>query len=898
MSQPSLPEESIFLQALELPTAADRAAYLGQACGADRDLRAAVEALLRAHEQSGDLLDLPDRPNETQAEIVTDAKVSADLGFLAPSDKPGVLGRLGHYEVRELIGRGGMGVVLKAFDEQLHRVVAVKVMAAQLATNATARVRFTREARAAAAVAHDHVVTIHAVEEAGGLPYLVMQCVAGGSLQDRLDRAGPLGLAAVLRIGMQAASGLAAAHAQGLVHRDVKPANILLEDGVERVKLTDFGLARAAADASLSQSGMIAGTPQYMSPEQAEGKLVDARSDLFSLGSVLYAMCTGRPPFRAGTSIAVLKRLCEETPTPIRETNPEIPDWLVAVVAKLHAKDPASRFQSAAEVASVLGQQLAHVQQPSVIPLPAVARSPEDPAAPARRRRWAVATAVLVALVTALGTTEATGITNVRTTIVRVFTPDGTLVVATDDPDVKVTVEADGGLVITGAGLEEIRLRPGSYRLRATKDGTPVALDRDLVTITRGDKQVVRVRREAGVPAVAAPKAEPGSFVVLGGKGAAGKQFDTLAEAVASATGGDTIEVRGNGPFVLDHLAFNYALTIRAASGAHPVFTSDPKREQPPRFLLVAPRALRLEGLEFRSTYSNDFRLLYTVGPLRVANCRFQIFDRSALCIESDHSCTVRNCELVSGGGAALAIRCDSDAPSEVANSIVVGHINLDEFDVTRGTAVQFRGNTFVSPHRNTFRHTLQPMDMPPDQIRSLPGKRLQVALTENLLASTNGLYVLVQEKAFQPRFDADGLEAWLPRRVEWSEQRNIYRPVKSYIAARIAGPENNPNLILPLSRGNDFADWNRFWGLKDTGSSEGVIRFLGGDLLAKALADAAQLHPEDFRLRPDSAGHRAGPDGKDLGADIDLVGPGPAYERWKKTPEYQKWLEETRPLK
>src|SRR5262249_10504569 len=141
----------------------------------------------------------------------------------------------------------------------------------------------------------------------------------------------------IVRIGMQTASGLAAAHAQGLIHRDIKPANILLENGIERVKITDFGLARAAADAHLTQRGVVAGPPQYMSPEQAEGKTVDQRSDLFSLGSVLYAMCIGRSPFRASGSVAVLKRVCEEAPRPIRETNADIPDWLVALIDRLHA---------------------------------------------------------------------------------------------------------------------------------------------------------------------------------------------------------------------------------------------------------------------------------------------------------------------------------------------------------------------------------------------------------------------------------------------------------------------------------------------------------------------------------------------------------------------------------
>src|SRR5262249_42456348 len=154
----------------------------------------------------------------------------------------------------------------------------------------------------------------------------------------KLDRTGQLPLNEILRIGLQIATGLAAAHRQGLVHRDVKPSNILLENGVERVKITDFGLARAGDDASLTQSGVVAGTPMYMSPEQADALPVDFHSDLFSLGSVLYAMCTGHAPFRAPTIMAVLKRVCEATPRPVREINPELPAWLGDLVARLHAK--------------------------------------------------------------------------------------------------------------------------------------------------------------------------------------------------------------------------------------------------------------------------------------------------------------------------------------------------------------------------------------------------------------------------------------------------------------------------------------------------------------------------------------------------------------------------------
>ena len=301
-----------------------------------------------------------------------DASFSHDtvLKLLAPTDDDRMIGRLGTYEVVGVIGSGGMGVVLKAFDAALNRYVAIKVLAPHLGSSGAARKRFSREAQAAAAVVHDNVIEIHGVADADGLPYLVMPYVRGPSLQRRLDDEGPLALVEILRIGMQAATGLAAAHAQGLVHRDVKPANILLADGVERVKLTDFGLARAADDASLTRTGVIAGTPQYMSPEQARGESVDQRSDLFSLGSVLYAMCTGRSPFRAETSYGVLRRITDEEPRPIREINPDVPQWLCRIIARLMSKQPDDRFESASEVAELLEECLAHVQQPTAVPLP------------------------------------------------------------------------------------------------------------------------------------------------------------------------------------------------------------------------------------------------------------------------------------------------------------------------------------------------------------------------------------------------------------------------------------------------------------------------------------------------------------------------------------------------
>src|SRR5258708_31965432 len=195
-----------------------------------------------------------------------------------------------------------------------------------------------------------------------------MEVVCGLCVQQKIESVGALELAPILRLGTQIASGLAAAHAQGLVHRDIKPANILMENGIERVKITDFGLARSMDDVRITQAGVVYGTPLYMSPEQAQGERVDQRSDLFSLGSLLYAMSTGRPPFRGDTSIAVLKRVCDDMPRPIREVNPHIPESLVEIVNKLLAKNPDARFQTAGEVAELLSRHLAHLQHDPLTP--------------------------------------------------------------------------------------------------------------------------------------------------------------------------------------------------------------------------------------------------------------------------------------------------------------------------------------------------------------------------------------------------------------------------------------------------------------------------------------------------------------------------------------------------
>jgi serine/threonine protein kinase len=367
IAERTMDERSIFHEALEKGTPEARAAFLNEVCTDDVKLRKRIQKLLSAHEDAGSFLERP--PEEFDGTIGFDAGTSdtaadAWLELLEPSEIPDCLGTIGPYEVIELIGRGGMGLVVRAHDPKLKRTVAIKLLAPELATHPMSVRRFLREAQAAAAVSHDHVVTIHSINEKSRPPRIVMEYVDGRSLQQKIDQSGPLDVLSILRIGMQTAAGLAAAHRQGLIHRDIKPSNILLENGIERVKLTDFGLARAIDDVGVTRAGQIAGTPQYMSPEQAQGHLLDHRTDLFSFGCVMYAMCTGRSAFRADSAVAVMHSVVHDAPKPINDVNLEIPVWLCEIVDKLLEKNPDDRFQSADEVEDLIARHLAHIQQP------------------------------------------------------------------------------------------------------------------------------------------------------------------------------------------------------------------------------------------------------------------------------------------------------------------------------------------------------------------------------------------------------------------------------------------------------------------------------------------------------------------------------------------------------
>jgi serine/threonine protein kinase len=461
--------------------------------------RAAVEALVRRI-----LSHRPTDPTQTVAAptVAGGADEVADvLAVLSPPQSEGEIGRLGGYRVLKLLGHGGMGAVFQAEDPKLGRLVALKVMLPGVARKPGMKDRFLREARAAAALEHDHVVPVYEVNEANGVPFIAMPFLRGGTLADRLtDADGPRPVSEVLAVGRQIAAGLAAAHARGLVHRDIKPANIWLDATAGgRVKILDFGLARRDADQDLTQSGSVLGTPSYMAPEQARGQAVDGRADLFSLGVVLYRMAAGRLPFRGDSILAVLSALANDTPSPVRELNPKVPAKLADLIHRLLAKKPADRPASA-------GQVIADLDRIS---------APVEPATGGQKKRpWlpiAAAAAVLALAGISFGIYK-----------LQFETKDGTLVVEVDDSaDVRFkqgkleVYDADGKLRYTLAPSEKNKALPaGQYKVQVVgADGLTLATDR--FELTKGGTTTVRVTAvQAATVAQADPPKVPAATTV------------------------------------------------------------------------------------------------------------------------------------------------------------------------------------------------------------------------------------------------------------------------------------------------------------------------------------------------------------------------------------------------
>src|ERR1700687_1169322 len=348
--------DDLLQHALRLPSG-ERKEFLRQACAGDATLEQDVRSLLTSDRKAESFLQRP--AIEVAAKATAQAQDSKPNR--APSFPEGQI--ISHYRVLSKLGSGGMGVVYEAQDIRLGRRVALKFLPEAMARDMRALQRFEREARAASSLNHPSICTIYEVEEHDHQPVIVMELLEGESLKQRISK-GPFATDELLDFGIQTSDALAAAHAKGIIHRDLKPANLFIVGG-DRVKILDFGLAKmmpshspenVVDEESLTAEGVVPGTTAYMSPEQVRGDEIDARSDLFSLGVVLYEMTSGKRPFVGKNRVLLMNAILNEKPIAPSHTRPELPAGLDAIIAKTLEKDCKQRYQHAADICSDLKQ--------------------------------------------------------------------------------------------------------------------------------------------------------------------------------------------------------------------------------------------------------------------------------------------------------------------------------------------------------------------------------------------------------------------------------------------------------------------------------------------------------------------------------------------------------------
>jgi serine/threonine protein kinase len=473
----------------------------------------------------------PSKSDATRANEAPDAAHDSNLtDFLGPPQSADELGRLGEYRILKILGHGGMGVVFLGEDVRLGRKAAIKAMLPHLAQSKSSQQRFLREARAAAALEHDHIVPIFHVGEDRGAPYIVMPFLKGEPLDERLKRTEVMPLADTLRIGREVAKALDAAHKTGLVHRDIKPANIWLEAPEDRVKILDFGLARAVAeDSALTQQGAVIGTPAYIAPEQARAETVDARCDLFSLGVVLYRLCTGQQPFVGKDSVSTLMAVAMTDPVAPATLNKALPKELSDLVMNLLEKDAAKRTSSASEVVQAiqaiekkLAQQKMDEERTEALnagnPMQGITAKPggiaagnvaarsehasNAEAAPGKRNgRPFVFVAALLLIVLLVGGAGTWAL--VQMGVIRISNEKGDFVIDTDDPDFKFSV-SKGDVILEDAKTKRTyKLKvvasnkaAGENELDVTDVGAELSFKVKTFTIKRGEKFALKATFE------------------------------------------------------------------------------------------------------------------------------------------------------------------------------------------------------------------------------------------------------------------------------------------------------------------------------------------------------------------------------------------------------------------
>lgn len=776
-----------------------------------------------------------------------DFSKAAESDFGAASIEQSVPSLIDSIEIVQEIGRGGMGVVYRGYETSLSRDVAVKMLARRLAAYPEARERFTREARSLAALQHPYIVTIHRIIDpspaaaANYPPSLVMEYVDGESLETRLRRKGPLPLKEVVRTSIQIAAALAAAHDRDIIHRDIKPANILLERATRCVKLTDFGLARAIDDVTLTQSGTLVGTPGYMSPEQAQGERLDHRSDLFSLGSVMHAMLTGRPPFACDTVMDTMRHIINDAAGPIETARRDVPDGLLQLIRTLHAKDPADRIQTAEEVVWSLQEQRA-----------ALPTAAENRVAHRPHTESLVPSKLNPPQVTLPVRQPATAQTG--------FTVLGALL---------VLLLGYLGLDVTGV-LDRPAAPPADPHL--TRD------DR-----VQGD--LTDDRRNGIVLYV---DGEPD-----------GRRYQSLERAVMQASNDAVIELQTNGPIFIPPLhTRNRRLTIRAASGFRPEIVLDrmvseqtPENDAPA--LLSSNGELRLEGL---SLTVDDRRK--TTGPppvpavvacqngtVRMANCRLVLQSGEAcLNIDSTADCRLENCELFSPAGSGIAWNPGTNAQLTVRNTLLTGL-----FAIT----VQHQTTDTGHPELRLEQSTLSTIHAVRFSVAS--GDPAMTQLSQPVAITTDGSVLDVHDSVLHFHVPAD----WKPPPAlfqPWEVPENIRRAIAWRDRSTLFGQPQNYMSWHPASEKPDWPRWQpkqlftwmRFWGLNQNpqpisepiqyvSSRQTQIDFPPPAGVADRFQIENRISDDEVELKP--------------GINPLIVGPGPAFDRWRQTPAWQEWV-------
>jgi serine/threonine protein kinase len=780
------------------------------------------------------------------------------LKFLTPSEDPQYVGCLGRYSILDMVGRGGMGLVLRAWDPALNRIVAIKVLTPRLANDPSSRKRFLREARAAAAITHAHVVPIYSVGKCGEVLYLEMQFVEGNSLQEKIDQQGALNYEEIVRIGMQTAKGLAAAHAGGLIHRDVKPANILLERGTQQVRISDFGLACVVAEAHQSSSELLVGTPEYMAPEQIYKADVDHRADLFSFGNVLYAMCTGHSPFAGGTALDVIKRVAQEDPPPLPKINPTIPKVMVDLIGRLHAKDPANRFQSTEEVYYRLKEQLGFLEIPPTPVVSSAALRTEDRVL---SEPFSPQTAQLHR------SSRETGRQKTRPLVV--------------GGSICLTIAVIGFLLLEVAGVTHILM---SHRAIPDHAHQLESIDTD---------QFGSIDNRIKEAPVTSGKQEP--FTILAHDSQAPQSFSDLATAIQTARDGNTIEIDGDGPFFCPPMQIvDKRLRIRAAPNSRPVLEMEATTAGSEDPLLWTNQLLVLEGIVFhRLDGVPETRFQPRNGLVRtnrselwVAHCRF-VFNQRLCGIRTEYSplCRIRNCDFIGSQGAAVGSKHGPNGRLFVHNNVLASSVGLlgeyHRSDIENTLVVVSRNTVFSRDGVQLVLHSHPDMrqDQPEHSIN-----RVQFQASQNVFRVSESLLRVEQSGELwrNEGYLRQPVRDWITATLDWNGKQNLYDIGRQLVRVTLEGrPSNNS----PLTR--SLENWQQLWDGSDLDSQTIQVEFEGIDRFSAIENSPQQLTPHQLRLiAPESSSANGLP----WGAEVAQTGPGQPYHNWRKKTEYLQW--------